>query len=236
MGLKEYMAEKAAKAAVYATTEVADRGIKAISAAYNSEERVEARKARAALREIRSLEKAESRDANYMSKRPANTFRYISMENSGSNALFKVSNTFGDVLYTASGTASMSNVNLKVKSATKHIVSEIKKARFIVRNPLYREENAADYDIVVDRHNRATVKSANFDKKSYFYEVEPFGWTVDYGGGGYAVEDDGVTLFFFDQRLGYKNLTYLIDFRDPQIEQMAVLITIAIMCHSGLKE
>ena len=226
MGIRDYMAEKAAEKAVELTAVASVEALRRPAAALGT-----------AIEGVGNAignameSRAAKLDAEYIAKRPKNRRLVISLMEDDGRITVEVTEIDGQLLYTGKGRLSKMTASLRVCDKDGRTFAKIKKSMVTVRNPIKHEENPADFNIDFDGGGRITVKTVS--KGYHDYDIEPYGWRADYGLGGHAVITGEETLFYYDDRPWHTTNTYMVDFKpNLKIEKQAVPITLAIMLHS----
>ena len=151
-----------------------------------------------------------------------------------SGDLFCITDYSGRIKYCVKGSYGRRSgkATLQLMDANKATVASVKKAFLSLRTPVIHEYRPGDYEIKAYGGRAVTLKTKMASNRERYY-VEPYGWAVakdNLMGGEYTLLDQGFRIAHISRRHGYERPTYILDFQNRQLELLALMIMLTVIC------
>ena len=151
-----------------------------------------------------------------------------------SGDLFCITDYNGRIKYCVKGSYGRRSgkATLQLMDVNKAIIASVKKVFLSLRAPVIHEFRPGDYEIKTYGGRTVTLKTKMTSNRERYY-VEPYGWVVakdNLMGGEYTLIDRGYKVAHISRRRGYEKPTYILSFQNGQLELMALMIMLTVIC------
>ena len=147
---------------------------------------------------------------------------------------FYITDSNGRIKYYVKGSYGRRSgkLTLQLMDTNKTTVASVKKAFLSLRTPVLHECRPGNYEIKTYDGRAVTLKTKMASNREHYY-VEPYGWVVardNLMGGEYTLLDQGYRIAHISRRHGYEKTTYILSFQNGQLELLALMIMLTVIC------
>ena len=212
--------------AIGLAVDVAGKGIEAAGAVYDGVNKVI--DATLGDKETRHNRKEQK----YLAKTVENTHLFIKAT-AVKNQIFNICDDNDTIKYYVKGKLPKGSkkVRLTLLDAEKEPIANVTKAMIALRNPIFHENDPANYRIEINGEEAATLKT-KFSYATETYEIIPQNWKVrgNILKWEFGVYDGERQIVHITKRKGYETPTFIIDFDDEEHELLGLMIVLTLIC------
>lgn len=170
------------------------------------------------------------KEQRYLKKNKKNTHFFIQKSDSG-DKVFLIYDINQEKAYTVKGLVVSKQIDFNLLDAEDNVVGSVHKKALSLRMPIFHEGNPADFIISYGDSLTAILKT-RFSTKRENYEIAPFGWVIKGSvlKRDFTINNGDIVIAHVSKRKGYNVPTYIIDFDNPEVEVISLLIIIPLIC------